>query len=54
MADLVQLGAIALKMDITREAEVQTAVNRIEKVSIDAPIPTTPTCGIDADCLNCF
>jgi hypothetical protein len=41
-------------MDITREAEVQTAVNRIEKVSIDAPIPTTPTCGIDADCLNCF
>jgi NAD(P)-dependent dehydrogenase (short-subunit alcohol dehydrogenase family) len=31
MSDLVQLGAVALKMDITREGEVQAAVQRIER-----------------------
>lgn len=31
MADLVSLGAVALKMDITREDEVQVAVERIDQ-----------------------
>ena len=31
MADLVSLGAVALKMDITREDEIQAAVQRIEQ-----------------------
>ena len=31
MADLVALGAIALKMDITKQDEVQAAVQRIER-----------------------
>jgi NADP-dependent 3-hydroxy acid dehydrogenase YdfG len=31
MSDLAQLGAVALKMDITREDEVQAAVQRIQQ-----------------------
>ena len=31
MSDLVQLGAVALRMDITRDDEVQAAVQRIEQ-----------------------
>lgn len=31
MADLVALGAVALKMDITRQNEIQAAVQRIER-----------------------